>query len=110
RHAGPPRRVPRSRRGGAPPGPRRGRLDGLRWSDIDLDAATVRWTRSLRNVPGGTVEKETKTKARGAVSLDPATVELRRAHRRRSLETARAAGAQLPDRAYVFARHPVGKL
>jgi integrase len=95
---------------GALTGARRGQLCGLRWSDIDLDAATIRWTRSLRKVPGGTVEKETKTKARWSVSLDPATVELLRAHRRRSLETALAAGAQPLVGAYVFARDPVGKL
>jgi integrase len=95
---------------GALTGARRGQLCGLRWSDIDLDAATIRWTRSLRKVAGGTVDKETKTKARWSVSLDPATVELLRAHRRRALETALAAGARLPASAYVFARDPVGKL
>jgi integrase len=77
---------------------RRGELCALRWSDIDLDGATIRWTRSLRKVPGGTVDKETKTKARWSVALDPATLELLRAHRRRVLETALAAGAQLPRR------------
>jgi integrase len=95
---------------GALTGARRGQLCGLRWSDIDLDSATIRWTRSLRKVPGGTVDKETKTKARWSVSLDPTTVELLRAHRRRALETALAAGAQLPADAYVFSRDPVGKL
>ena len=92
---------------GALTGARRGQLCGLRWSDIDLDAATIRWTRSLRKVPGGTVE-ENKTKGRWSVSLDVTTVELLRAHCPRSLETALA--AQLPASAYVFARDPVGKL
>jgi integrase len=42
-------------------GARRGQLCALHWSDVRLDAATIRWTRSLAKVPGGTVEKETKT-------------------------------------------------
>jgi len=95
---------------GALTGARRGQLCGLRWSDIDLEAATIRWTRSLRKLPGGTADKDTKTKARWSVSLDPTTVEQLRAHRRRALESALAAGAQLPADAYVFARDPVGKL
>ena len=95
---------------GALTGARRGQLCGLRWSDIDLDTATIRWTRSLRKVPGGTVDKETKSRARWSISLDPATVELMRAHRRRCLESALAAGAALPANAYVFARDPIGKL
>ena len=95
---------------GALTGARRGQLCGLRWSDIDLDTATIRWTRSLRKVPGGTVDKETKSRARWSISLDPATVELLRAHRRRCLESALAAGAALPADAYVFARDPIGKL
>jgi len=49
---------------GALTGARRGQLCGLRWPDIDLDAGTIRWTRSLRKVPGGTVDKDTKTRAR----------------------------------------------
>jgi integrase len=69
-------------------GARRGQLCGLRWSDVDLDAATIRWTRSLAKMPGGTIDKETKTGAHWPVSLDQATVELLRAHRRRCLETA----------------------
>jgi integrase len=91
-------------------GARRGQLCGLHWADVDLDAATIRWTRALGKVPGGTIEKETKTGARWPVSLDRATVDLLRAHRRRCLERAFGAGAVLPDCAYVFARDPVGGL
>jgi integrase len=59
-------------------GARRGQLCGLHWSDVDLDAATIRWTRSLAKVPGGVVEKETKTGARWPIAIDPATVDLLR--------------------------------
>lgn len=91
-------------------GARRGQLCALHWSDVRLDAATIRWTRSLAKVPGGTVEKETKTGARWSVALDPATVDALKEHRRRSIETALAAGTTLPDEAYVFARDPASKL
>jgi integrase len=64
---------------GALTGGRRDQLCGLRWSDVDLDAATLRWTRSLRKFPGGTVDMDTKMKAQWSVSLDRATVELLRA-------------------------------
>lgn len=90
---------------GALTGARRGQLCGLRWSGIDLDAASIRWIRSLRKVPGGTVEQETKTKARWSVSLDPATVDLLRAHRRRSLETERLRVDGL-DKAIKFISSP----
>jgi integrase len=91
-------------------GARRGQLCGLHWAEVDLDAATIRWTRALGKVPGGTVEKETKTGARWPIALDPVTVELLRAHRRRCVESALAAGAPLPGDAYVFARDPAGRL
>jgi integrase len=91
-------------------GARRGQLCGLHWSDVDLDAATIRWTRSLAKVPGGVVEKETKTGARWPIAIDPATVDLLRTHRRRCAESALAAGVTLSAGAYVFARDPAGRL
>ena len=91
-------------------GARRGQLCGLHWSDVDLDTATIRWTRSLAKVPGGVVEKETKTGARWPIAIDPATVDLLRIHRRRCAESALAAGVTLSAGAYVFARDPAGRL
>jgi integrase len=82
----------------------------LRLPDVDPNAATIRWTRALGKVPGGTIEKETKTGVRWPVSLDTATVELFRSHRRRCLGSAFAAGGAVPDDAYVFARDPMGRL
>jgi integrase len=91
-------------------GARRGQLCGLHWADVDLDTATIRWTRALGKVPGGTIEKETKTGARWPIALDPVTVELLHAHRRRCVESALAAGASMPGDAYVFARDLAGRL
>jgi integrase len=91
-------------------GARRGQLCGLHWSDVDLDGATIRWTRSLAKVSGGVVEKETKTGARWQVALDPATVELLRTHRRTCAEAALDVGVALSGDAYVFARDLAGRL
>ena len=91
-------------------GARRGQLCGLHWGDVNLDDATIRWTRSLAKVPGGVVEKETKTGARWPVAIDPATVELLRTHRRRCAESAVAVGVTLSGDTYVFARDPAGRL
>jgi len=52
-------------------GARRGQLCGLCWADVDLDTATIRWTRALGKVPGGTIAKETKTGARWPISSTP---------------------------------------
>jgi integrase len=93
-------------------GARRGQLIALRWVDInfDVDPVTVRWTRSLAKVPGGTQEKGTKTGARWQVALDPYTVDALKTLRRRATERALAAGARLDDRAHVFARDVAGKI
>jgi integrase len=93
-------------------GARRGQLIALRWGDInfDVDPVTVRWTRSLAKVPGGTQEKGAKTGARWQVALDPYTVEALKTLRRRAAERALAAGASLGEEAHVFARDAAGKV
>lgn len=92
-------------------GARRGQLVALRWADINFDAdpVTVRWTRSLAKVPGGTQEKGTKTGARWQVALDPFTVDALKALRVRAAERALAAGVGLGNEAHVFARDVAGK-
>ncbi|MCK5623472.1 MAG: site-specific integrase [Alphaproteobacteria bacterium] len=85
-------------------GARRGEIAALRWSDIDLDAATVRIERSLEQTASGLRVKDPKTKAgRRTVSLPKVTVEAIRVHRRQQLELRLAVGAgQIPDDAPVF--------
>jgi integrase len=87
-------------------GARRGQLCALQWSDVQLDAATIRWTRSLVKVPGGTVEKETKTGARWSVALDPATVEALKQHRRRCVPLGPDPGAPSDDGRDTRRREP----
>lgn len=89
-------------------GARRGQMVALRWSAVDLDAGEIRFTTSLAKVPGGTVEKGTKTGARYPVAIDPKTVALLREHRRRQAEASLAVGQPLVDDAFLFAVDPAG--
>jgi integrase len=68
-------------------GARRGEIAALRWSDIDLDAATVRIERSLEQVKGSVRVKSPKTAAgRRTVTLPAFAVAALRDHRRQTLE------------------------
>ncbi len=85
-------------------GGRRGELMALRWSDLDLDAATVKIERSLEQVKGSICVKAPKTAAgRRTVSLPAFAVEALRDHRRQALELRFAVGAgALPADAPIF--------
>ncbi len=64
-------------------GARRGELCGLRWSDLDLDLATLTIARSISDANQLVAVKDTKTHQARRIALDPSTVKvLRAAHRR----------------------------
>jgi integrase len=91
-------------------GARRGELCAVRWSDLDLDEGTVTISRVITLGPDGPVERN-KPKTRGSVrtlSLDSGTVTVLRAHRARCAERARACGAILPAKAFLFSNDPNG--
>lgn len=74
---------------GAFTGMRRGELVGLRWRDLDLDAATVTVLRQRVKGEGGRVaevEYGKSDRSRRTVDLDPSTVAALRDHRGRYLE------------------------
>jgi integrase len=56
-------------------GARRGQLVALRWSDLDLTAGSVLFTRAHARVRGGVAEKTTKADVDYGIALDPETVE-----------------------------------
>ena len=65
-------------------GMRRGEVLGLRWRDLDLDAAQLSVVQTLTAVNGEAVIGPTKTsRSRRTVYLDPQTVDVLREHRRR---------------------------
>jgi integrase len=74
-------------------GMRRGEVAGLRWVDVDLDAARVSPRRPRVVVNHQVLVSEPKTtKGRRSIALDPATVAALREHRRWQLEKRLAVG------------------
>jgi integrase len=74
-------------------GMRRSEVLGLRWRDVDLDAAQVSVVQTLTAVNGEPVIGPTKTShSRRRVYLDPQTVNVLREHRRRQREERLVAG------------------
>jgi integrase len=79
-------------------GMRRGEVVGLRWADVDLDAARVSIVQTHVLVNRKVIVSEPKTlKGRRSVALDPATVGALRQLRRRQLEERLAQGAFWTD-------------
>ncbi|MGF1628286.1 MAG: tyrosine recombinase XerC [Kiloniellaceae bacterium] len=88
-------------------GARRGEIAALRWSDVDLDGATVRIERALEQTMAGLRVKQPKTAAgRRTITLPAFVVAALRDHRRKALETRMALGAgALPADWPVFGNH-----
>jgi integrase len=79
-------------------GLRQGELLGLRWEDVDLDAAQLRVTYALARVDGAYVLDDPKTaRSRRPVALPRFVVASLREHRRRQLEERLAAGGATAD-------------
>jgi len=89
-------------------GMRRGEALGLRWSDVDLEAGTLRITRTLittdvqrKGSPGMAWGTPKTAKGRRTVALDPATVTALRTHRTRQREERLAMGPGYEDQDLV---------
>jgi integrase len=89
-------------------GARRGEVCGLRWSDVDLDGASLVIRRGIVELEDRVVVKDPKTHQIRRVALDDATVAMLRARRAAQAEMAAQLGAALDDEAYVCSEHPVG--
>lgn len=84
-------------------GMRRGELAGLRWSDVDLDAARLIVQRQIVSVEYQMIETDLKTAAsRRTIDLDAGTVTVLRSHRRQQLERQMLTGNR-HDEGLVFA-------
>jgi integrase len=86
-------------------GMRRGEMLGLRWSDLDLDGATlsVQQTR-IRGAEGLAYGSPKTAKGRRRIALDAATVVALRAHRRAQAAERLLAGSIWHDEDLVFCR------
>ncbi len=75
-------------------GMRRGEVLGLRWRDVDVDAARLAVVQTLTTVEGAPIITQTKTqRSRRTIYLDTFTVAAFRDHRRRQREEQLAIGA-----------------
>ncbi len=83
-------------------GARRGTLVALRWGDVDLDGASITFSRSIADSVDGPVEKGTKADRAYTVTLGPSTVGVVRQLRARCEERAKVAGTQLGTKSFVF--------
>ena len=89
-------------------GLRQGEALGLKWSDIDLDAGTLRVNRQLQRVrrdgdrSGTLVFSEPKNASRRAVGLPLRAVQALRDHRKRQLEEKLRGSSEWQDDGLVF--------
>jgi integrase len=85
-------------------GLRRGELCGLRWEDIDLDARTLRISRTRVVVNGSAIDSVPKTKSgRRSVPLDPTLVGILRAYKARQAGEKLAAGGAYEEGGFLVA-------
>lgn len=89
-------------------GARRGELAALRWSDIDLDAGTVRIERSLTQVGKALTEKSTKTNRGRTVAIDARTTALLERHRAWQVSLSRQAESPLIADPYLLSDNANG--
>jgi integrase len=86
-----------------------GEVVGLHWDDVDLAKNGVVFRRSVAAVPGGIEVKGTKTGDVRRIALGPRTVVALKAHKKRSVERARACAGRIVGTSYVFSPDPTGK-
>ncbi|MHB1488305.1 MAG: tyrosine-type recombinase/integrase [Acidimicrobiales bacterium] len=89
-------------------GGRRGELAALRWSDVNLEAGTIRIERSLSQVGRDLIEKSTKTGRGRTVALDERAVALLRRHQAWQLDLSKRAESPLVTDPYVLSKNANG--
>jgi integrase len=85
-------------------GMRRGEILGLRWSDLDLDAARLSVRHAVVAVGYEVVESTPKSQKARVIDLDAETIAQLRAHRQRQDEERAEWGADYQDRDLVVAK------
>jgi integrase len=86
-------------------GLRMGESLGLKWTDIDFDAGTLRVHRQVQRIRegGGLVFSEPKNASRRTIDLPKRTLEALRSHRKRQVEEQLKAGEKWEENGLVFA-------
>lgn len=92
-------------------GARRGELLNLRWEDVDPDGASIHIRGSVGFVAGQRIEGTTKSGRSRIVSIDPGTVDVLKAHRKRQFADKLKAGEfwKGTDDGHVFATDGVSR-
>lgn len=86
-------------------GLRRGKILGLKWSDIDLDRKTLRVNRQIQRMRDGSgfgFSAPKNSKSRRTIRLTNAAVEALRGHRKRQAEEKLRYGTLYEDQGLVF--------
>jgi integrase len=90
-------------------GMRRGELLGLRWNDLDEEAAVLAVARAVKHADGaGWVIGKTKTHQERRVSIDPFTLAVLRQHRSRAESWASEAQVAFAPDGYLLTLDPTG--
>jgi integrase len=89
-------------------GARRGEVCALRWSNFDPKLRTLTIEHSIVDLPGGLVEKDTKTHVSRRMAIDPGTATVFEEQRRCALERAREAGSCISLESFIFSSEPDG--
>jgi integrase len=89
-------------------GARRGEICALRWSNLNTKLGTLTIERNVIEVPGGIIEKDTKTHQNRRIALDDDTIAVFENQRTLSDERAGISGGTLSDDAFVFSVEPDG--
>lgn len=87
-------------------GARRGELCALRWGSIDFEDHLMTVSRSIAEVQGGIIEKETKTHSVRRIALDEQTISVLVEHRQRCEQLASDAGCTRTEDSFVFSCDP----
>ena len=83
-------------------GARRGELCGLRWKHVDLEKRRLTVARSIVEVGGELIEKDTKTHQVRKVSLDEETAAVLAAHRLACEELTSKCGSEVSTSSFLF--------
>jgi integrase len=89
-------------------GARRGEVCALRWKNFDAELVTLTIEHSIVDLPGGLVEKDTKTHMSRRMALDAGTAEALEEQRLNMIARAREAGAQVSSESFIFSNEPDG--
>lgn len=90
-------------------GARRSQIVGLRWCDVDFDAATATFARSVVLGPAGVeVRNTTKGKRVYRIAVDAGTLAVLAEHKKHCIENAKECGVPLPPDGYAFSNDVEG--